>query len=194
MALFNWNLEDAQARRLTTASLCLRRPELADFEDWSRLRERSREHLIPWEPRWAQDELSYTGYRRRLKLIHEAERAGTLRGFFLFLRETGELVGGLNLSNIRGGVSQAASIGYWLGLPFIGQGLMAEAVRRVARYSFETLELNRLEAACQPANTRSRAVLEKSGFVEEGFARSYLKINGEWCDHVLYGLLARDCQ
>lgn len=62
-------------------------------------------------------------------------------------------------------------------------------VRAVVGYAFNKLKLHRLEAACLPTNFGSRRVLEKSGFRHEGLARAYLKINGEWADHLLFGLL-----
>ena len=51
---------------------------------------------------------------------------------------------------------------------------------------FVTLRLHRLEAACIPTNVASIALLEKSGFAREGYARQYLCINGMWQDHLLY--------
>ena len=62
------------------------------------------------------------------------------------------------------------------------------AVRALSEFAFSTLGLHRLEAACIPENAPSRRLLVKAGFTEEGFARAYLKINGVWRDHVLFGL------
>ncbi|MBN9336185.1 GNAT family N-acetyltransferase, partial [Devosia sp.] len=56
------------------------------------------------------------------------------------------------------------------------------------RFIFETLDLHRVHAAFLPHNMASRRVLEKNGFVEEGFAERYLQIDGRWEDHVLMGL------
>ena len=112
--------------------------------------------------------------------------------FFIFRNTDDALVGGLTLSNIRRGVTQAVSIGYWTGLHFIGRGYMTRSVRMAAGYVFDTLRLHRIEAACLPNNTASIAVLERNGFQREGIARSYLKIDGRWQDHVLYALLSDD--
>ena len=79
-----------------------------------------------------------------------------------------------------------ASLGYWAGEMYAGQGYITAAVRAVVRYAFEDLELHRVEAACQPDNIASRRVLEKAGFEHEGMARAYLKINGAWRDHLLF--------
>ena len=69
---------------------------------------------------------------------------------------------------------------------------MAEAIQLSLDFSFDTLGLHRIEAACLPSNTPSRNLLLKSGFVQEGFARSYLRINGTWQDHVCYAILRTD--
>jgi [ribosomal protein S5]-alanine N-acetyltransferase len=97
--------------------------------------------------------------------------------------------GGVTLSNIRRGVAQMASLGYWAGKAFTGQGYITAAVRACVRYAFEDLDLHRVEAACQPDNMPSRRVLEKAGFTQEGSARAYLKINGKWRDHLLFGIV-----
>ena len=59
-------------------------------------------------------------------------------------------------------------------------------------YAFANLRLHRIEAACLPTNQRSIRLLEGAGFRREGLARAYLRINGVWQDHLLYGLLESD--
>jgi ribosomal-protein-alanine N-acetyltransferase len=59
-------------------------------------------------------------------------------------------------------------------------------------YIFDRIGLHRVEAACLPHNAASRGLLTKLGFAEEGYARKYLRINGTWQDHVLYGLLKEE--
>ena len=69
---------------------------------------------------------------------------------------------------------------------------MTKALRRIAPFVFEILNLHRLEAACLLNNSPSQKVLEKIGFQKEGIARRYLQINGIWHDHILYALLHDD--
>jgi len=78
---------------------------------------------------------------------------------------------------------------YWVGEPFARRGLMTGAVQALVPFSFGSLRLHRLEAACIPSNAASIRLLEKTGFVREGYAREYLCINGLWQDHVLFGRL-----
>ena len=112
--------------------------------------------------------------------------------FLLFRSDDNALVGGLTLANIRRGVAQAGSLGYWIGAPFARQGYMTAAVRALVPFAFGTLRLHRIEAACIPANAASIRLLEKTGFQREGYAREYLCINGVWQDHLLYARLKDD--
>jgi ribosomal-protein-alanine N-acetyltransferase len=86
-------------------------------------------------------------------------------------------------------VSQSAAIGYWVGQRHARHGYTLAAVRQVLRFAFDGLGLHRVEAACCPENEASRRLLLKAGFEAEGRARGYLKINGEWRDHLTFGLV-----
>ena len=175
---------------LVGRKVMLRLPRSKDYAEWAKLRSESRAFLEPWEPRWARDELERPAWRQRLRRYRNDFAAGAGASFFIFETGTGALAGGITVSNIRHGVSQSASIGYWMGERFAGRGLMAEAVELVVDHCFRTLRLHRLEAACIPENNRSVRVLEKAGFEREGLLHSYLKINGIWQDHYLYALIA----
>ena len=64
---------------------------------------------------------------------------------------------------------------------------MRETLDVTLKYGFEELKLNRIHASCVPHNTRSKNLLLKTGFKEEGFAEAYLQIDGKWQDHILFG-------
>lgn len=168
----------------------LRLPRKSDHREWAQLRRESRAFLAPWEPRWTSDELEAGAWRERLRRYRHEFNTGTSVPLLIFDNESGALIGGLTLSNIRYGVAQTASIGYWVGEKHAGKGLMVEALQLVVDHAFGTLRLHRLEAACIPDNNRSVRVLEKAGFTREGLLRSYLKINGIWQDHYLYARVA----
>jgi ribosomal-protein-alanine N-acetyltransferase len=172
--------------------VALRVPQGSDYAEWAALREASRDFLVPWEPTWPDDDLSRGAFRRRLKRYADDQRSDLAYAFMIFRNDDNALVGGLTLANIRRGVAQAGSIGYWIGAPFARKGYMTAAVRALVPFCFRTLRLHRLEAACLPANTASVALLEKTGFTREGYARSYLCINGAWQDHLLYARLVDD--
>jgi ribosomal-protein-alanine N-acetyltransferase len=167
----------------------LRTPQMTDYSEWAALREASHAFLVPWEPTWPQDDLTRSAFRRRLRRYAEDLRADQGYSFLFFRTEDDVLLGGLTLANIRRGVAQAGSVGYWMGLPHVRQGYMTAAVRAVIPFAFATLRLHRIEAACIPTNAGSIRLLENTGFVREGYAREYLCINGAWQDHLLYARL-----
>lgn len=177
---------------ITAEGVMLRTPQMSDYPAWAELRASSRDFLVPWEPIWAPDELSRASFRRRVRHYMRDLREDVGYALFVYDAKTSELVGGLTLCNVRRGVTQSCTLGYWVGAKYANQGYMTAAVRAVVPFVFESLELHRLEAACLPANSASTRLLERVGFKREGVARRYLRINGVWQDHVLYALLDTD--
>lgn len=172
--------------------LRLRPPATTDARAWVEIRRQSADFLQPWEPTWPPDGSTVAAFHRRRLQTRDDWRAGTGYGFLIFGRKDGALLGGITLSNVRLGVAMTGSLGYWMGAPHARKGYMSEAVRCVLDFSFGTLRLHRVEAACLPSNAASRGLLLKSGFREEGMARDFLKINGRWEDHVTFGILSTD--
>jgi ribosomal-protein-alanine N-acetyltransferase len=187
MALLDWIATDNDLR-LEGDGVRLRPHRASDFLEWAALREASLAFLQPWEPTWPSDDLTRAAYRRRLAAYAQDMDRGVAYPFLAFRRCDNALVGGITLSNIRRGVAQMGSIGYWVGEPFARQGHTVDAVRAVTDFCFTRLRLHRVEAACIPVNLASRAVLRKAGFTQEGLALDYLKIDGVWRDHLLFGL------
>jgi len=179
-------------KRIKGDDVWLRAPRAGDFEEWRELRDASRSFLVPWEPTWPSDVLTRASFRRRLKRYARDAREDRGFSFFIFRQSDDALVGGINLSHVHRGVSQSCSVGYWMGEKFVRQGLMSDAVKTTLNFIFEDLGLHRVEAACVPANVASRDLLRKVGFQEEGYARKYLRINGNWEDHLLFAYLATD--
>lgn len=188
----DWLSGAAGGLRCEGRRLYLRPAVAEDWSQWATVRAASREHLVPWEPAWPADALSREHFRRRLREQQREQRAGTGYALLIFHREDDRLLGGLTVGNIRRGVAQSATLGYWMAAGEAGRGFMTEAVGAVLPFLFGTLNLHRVEAACLPENAASQAVLRANGFAEEGLARKYLCINGTWRDHVLFGLLAED--
>lgn len=177
---------------LRTARVVLRAPTIGDYPQWTRLREQSRAFLSPWEPVWPPDDLTKVSFRRRIRRYQREIRSGSGYPFFIFTPDSQTLLGGLTLAHIQRGVTQSAVLGYWMGEPYAGKGFMSAAVRAVVAFAFDTLHLNRVEAACLPHNAASIHLLEKVGFTREGYARKYLCIEGRWQDHILFGLVRGD--
>lgn len=189
MALLDW-IAPETGLRVAGEGISLRPPRATDYAEWQDLRAVSRAWLQPWEPTWPADDLSRAAYRRRLAAYARDRDAGAAYPFFVHRATDEALTGGITLSSIRRGVAQMGSVGYWCGKPFARHGHTLAAVRALSDFAFRTLGLHRLEAACIPDNVASRRLLLKAGFAEEGFASAYLKINGVWRDHVLFGLIS----
>ncbi len=179
-----------QGPRIEGDRVYLRLPRLGDHKPWAELRGGSRAFLTPWEPTWPADDLTRAAFRQRLAAYARELELGEAFPFFVFRKSDDAIVGGVRLFNIRRGVAQTGVVGYWAGEAHAGQGYTTEAVRAVIDFAFGPLGLHRLEAACMPHNARSAGLLTRCGFSEEGYARAYLKINGEWRDHRLFGLIA----
>jgi len=177
---------------LGTGRVRLRVPQMNDYEEWAALRIESRAFLSPWEPSWPPDDVTRAAFRNRIKRYIRDIEDDVAYPFFIFHAESQVLLGALTISNVRRGVAQMASLGYWIGRSYARQGYMTAAVGAVIPFVFEHLRLHRLEAACLPSNIASIHLLRRCGFSEEGRARRYLKINGRWEDHLLFALLAGD--
>ncbi len=177
---------------ISTDTVILRSPSMADYAAWSELRGASRAFLAPWEPVWPIDDLTKPAFRRRLRRYQREMQEATGYPFLVFRTEDLALVGGLTLSHIVRGVTQSCSLGYWMGERHAGRGLMTAAVKAVIPFVFDTLRLHRLEAACLPHNAASIRLLEKAGFTREGYARRYLNIDGRWQDHLLFAIVSDD--
>ncbi|MEX1252495.1 MAG: GNAT family protein [Hyphomonas sp.] len=174
---------------ISTHRLTLAPARRQDYADWARLRADSRAYIEPWEPSWPSDALSRRDWNRRLAAWTAAWKSGTAHIFLIRRQSDHALLGGLSFTQVRPWPADTASLGYWQGGAFEGQGYMREAVSAACEWAFRDLGLWRIEAGIVPENVRSRRVLEGTGFAEEGQAAAYLEIAGTRRDHVLFGLV-----
>lgn len=172
--------------RLETERLLLRPALYSDFELWAEARERNHAYLKPYEPSWPADCLSRDFFRRRVERLDQDWMADRCYAFVILRSDL--LIGGININNISRGAAQFASLGYWLDEASQGMGYMTEAARSVLGYAFDTLRLSRMNAATLVHNEKSKNMLKRLGFTEEGFARAYIQIDGKRQDHILFGL------
>jgi ribosomal-protein-alanine N-acetyltransferase len=112
--------------------------------------------------------------------------------FFIWLEESSELVGVVNLDEIVHGFFRSAYLGYYAFVPHAGHGLMKDGLAQVITHAFKVMKLHRLEANIQPGNRPSKALVKKLGFRREGLSPRYLKINGRWRDHERWAILSED--
>ena len=113
-------------------------------------------------------------------------------GLLVCRRDGAAIVGVINLNNIVRGSFLNASLGYYAGLPYAGQGYMSSGLRAAIRFAFDVMGLHRLEANIQPGNEASIALVKRVGFRLEGLSPRYLKIAGRWRDHERWALTIED--
>src|ERR1700753_2264111 len=82
-------------------------PQMSDFLQWAHLREISRGYLTPWEPIWPSDDLTRSGFRRRLRRYAEDIAADRSYPFIVFRESDGAMIGGITLANVRRGMLEA---------------------------------------------------------------------------------------
>jgi [ribosomal protein S5]-alanine N-acetyltransferase len=177
--------------RLDAKRIVLRAPKATDIAELRGLLIRNAEHLRPWSPSPppGTNPAGFTELGRSIARHRRDWKAGSGYVFVMQLRVPREpLVGRIALTSVTRGPFQSAQLGYWMDAGHVRRGLMSEAVDATLGFAFERLGLHRLQAAVMPTNHASRAILQKRGFREEGYAERYLRIAGKWEDHVLYGL------
>jgi RimJ/RimL family protein N-acetyltransferase len=108
------------------------------------------------------------------------------------LRSDGRQIGGAGLRVEPS--HQHAELGYWLGVPYWGQGYATEAAQAMLRYGFEVLGLHRIFASHFTANAASGRILKKLGMRYEGCQREHLRKWDQFVDSELYGVLRREWQ
>ena len=172
---------------LHTKRLIVRLPRAADAEAIAAFYQQNREHQRPYVPVLEAmfEPLFWRDTIEQARIEFDAGRS--CRTFFYELDDR-TVIGSASLSSIVRGFFQAAYLGYVIAGTHEGRGLMQEGLDALIRFAFEELNLHRIMANYQPDNARSKAVLERLGFVTEGLAPKYLLINGVWRDHALTAL------
>ncbi|TYS15392.1 GNAT family N-acetyltransferase [Rossellomorea vietnamensis] len=85
-----------------------------------------------------------------------------------------------------------AEVGFGLSPEYWQKGIMRETLSEVIKFGFNNLDFNRIEALTSPGNIRSRKLLEKCNFKEEGYLRDYYFERGEFLDFVIFSVLKKE--
>ncbi len=112
------------------------------------------------------------------------------RGFLVCRVDDGRIVGAIHITSIVYRALRGGNLGYYAFAGHERQGLMREGLAAVIRHGFKTLKLHRLEAAIQPGNVASIALVRSCGLEKEGCSPRFLKIGGRWRDHERWAILA----
>lgn len=146
---------------------------------------KNKEHLAPWDPLRSPEYFALESCAERLASEWKAFQEERGLCLYAFKRDESEIIGRISFTNIVRGPFQACHLGYSIGSKVQGQGLMTELLEAAIDHVFTELKLHRIMANYLPRNKASARVLEKLGFEIEGKARAYLKIAGNWEDHIL---------
>ncbi|QOL13692.1 GNAT family N-acetyltransferase [Dickeya dianthicola] len=145
----------------------------------------NRDNFAPFEPLRTEDYFSLDSIRQRITDSQPDVKAKKCLLLVFTSKGEDKIIGSINFTNFVYGVFQAGYLGFSIDKSFQGQGLMRETLESAIAYVHENYGLHRIMANHLPGNIRSQKILASLGFVREGFAKSYLKINGTWQDHVL---------
>ena len=166
---------------MSEARVHIRPPHLSDCDAFLKAAHRSRDLHEPWiHPPLTTDD--FHAYLERFEAPDHESR-------FVCLQASDDLVGVINLNNIIRGYFQNSFLGFYAFRPHAGSGLMLEGLQLVIAEAFGPLDLHRLEANVQPTNERSLKLVERAGFIKEGYSPNYLRIAGEWRDHERWAIV-----
>jgi RimJ/RimL family protein N-acetyltransferase len=147
-------------------------PDVARYQSWEGYSEEDGHRLLddlagrqPGEPGWFQ--------------------------FALEEKKSGAFIGDCGL-NVWDEDPRFGRIGYTIASAYWNCGLATEAVAALAAYAFESFPLHRLVASVDPRNAASCRVLEKAGFIREGYFRQSEWFKGAWADDAVYARLRGD--
>ncbi len=183
---------DSAALRALAARVYLRPPARADAPLFLAAVRASRRLHRGWVQPPSTAERYAAFVSRYGRLPRSDPRALTHVGWLAVRRDDEALVGVFNLSEIVRGAFQSGYLGYYAFAPHAGAGYMSGGLALVLDESFRTLGLHRVEVNVQPTNARSIAMVERAGFVREGYSRRYVKIAGRWRDHLRFAMLAEE--
>ncbi|UOE22202.1 GNAT family N-acetyltransferase [Thermobifida halotolerans] len=178
---------------LAEGDVGLRPLRLRDAAALRETRARNAEWLRPWEPTHPETPLQQDGllpYLVMVQSIRREARHGVAMPWAITWAD--RFVGQLTVGAITWGAARSAQVGYWIDSAYAGHGIMPTAVALAVDHSFFTVGLHRIEASIRPENHKSRRVVEKLGFREEGLRERQLHIDGAWRDHLCYALTVED--
>lgn len=151
---------------------------------------RNAEALREFEPKREKEFFTLEYQKRQQKYDEKDMKQLRYLSFVLIKKDDRQkIIGYINFCNITFGVFRSCIVGYKMDKDDRNKGYMQEGLKKLIDVIFEDLKLHRIEANVMPFNAPSIALLQKLGFEKEGYGRKYLKINGEWQDHIHFTLL-----
>jgi ribosomal-protein-alanine N-acetyltransferase len=192
-------LEDFRApdkipKSIGSDRLILRQYRTQDADAFTELMAQSfKDHLEPWSPPMMKQEAGdRRAAREHILLAIDKWDDGTDYRFFITLRETGEIVGQIGLTQIVRGVSQSCFIGYWIGVAFTNRGYATESVVLAMEFAFEVLNLHRISLWIATENEISLKIPVTLGLRFEGTAMRGLFLGDRWRDTHIFAMTSEE--
>ena len=183
----------AETPVITTARLRLRLAHPADIPAILAFFAENASFFKPFHPRWPDEYLTAAYWQQQLAHnLRDFHQDRSLKLFIFPQADPTTIIGNVNFSNFVRGAAHFCYLGYSLAQSAQGQGYMSEAVQAACGYVFAELRMHRIMANYMPHNRPSGQLLRRAGFVVEGYARDYLRLDGRWEDHILTSLINPD--
>lgn len=171
-----------------TERLIIRAPKPEDWQPIYTAMQASMNELKPWLP-FARQEQTEQDVQKTTKEAYLNFLSREDLRFHAFDKETGEFMISSGLHRINWDVRKF-EVGYWVDTKHRGKGYVTELVKGLTSFAFRELAANRVEIRCDPKNSRSKAVAERSGFELEGILRNdVIEGNGELRDTCIFAVI-----
>ncbi|MEO6693524.1 MAG: GNAT family protein [Saprospiraceae bacterium] len=175
---------------LNTNRLILQLPSDALIEEYLNFLTRNREFFQKWGPAHSENYFTLETQKKRLgDNLKRIEEGVDIRFLISLQNEPSRIISEITLTNIVRFGFQSGYLGYQTDKDIQSKGYTTEALKTTIDYLFSEIKLHRIEANVMPGNAPSIRLLQKLNFEHQGTFKKYLKINGEWEDHLCFVLL-----
>lgn len=172
-----------------TERLTLRPPTRKDAGAVADLLSRNRDYFGVWESDREESYFTKDGQTALMLRAIAGWDSGTRYYFLIERKSDNVLIGTIHITSVLRGAFQSCRLGYKMDREAAGNGYMTEAMKPAIDFMFREQGLHRIIANVMPNNKGSRRVLDKLGFEREGLARKYMKVGGQWEDHICMVLI-----
>ncbi len=146
--------------------------------------EKNRQHLRQWLP-WIDSNKTIEQTEAFIESAQQQKLANFGIQFGIWYRN--QLCGVIGYHTIDW-ANKSVEIGYWLGKEFEGLGIMTKACIALIEYAFNEYKLHRVQIRCATGNERSRKLIERLGFVQEGILHDAEFLYDHYVDLYVYGM------
>ena len=172
------------------SDIVLRPLRRRDEQQWREVRRFNRDWLRPWDATLPAPGQELPGFRSMVRMQdRQAKRSQSVP---FAIEVGGDFRGQITVSGLSWGSILSGQIGYWIDSRVAGRGITPIAVAMAVDHCFFTLGLHRIEINIRPENTASLRVVDKLGLRDEGLRKGYMHIDGQWCDHRTFAVLAEE--